>query len=56
MVNMGNIISIIREKYPQARVAVGGAPVNADFAAKIHADNYSRNPQEMILWLNKAAA
>jgi 5-methyltetrahydrofolate--homocysteine methyltransferase len=52
MVNMGVIINSIREKYPQAKVAIGGAPVNLDFARQINADTYSKNPQELIGWLD----
>ncbi|MDR0814376.1 MAG: cobalamin-dependent protein [Bacteroidales bacterium] len=55
MVNMGVIISSIREKYPKAKVAVGGAPVNLDFAKQINADQYGKNPQELIGWLDKIA-
>jgi len=53
MVNMGDIINKIREKYPETKVAVGGAPVNNDFALSIGADGYGKNPQELIVWLDK---
>jgi len=53
MVNMGNIIDAIREKYPETKVAVGGAPVNNDFALSIGANGYGKNPQELIVWLDK---
>ncbi|MDR2847631.1 MAG: corrinoid protein [Bacteroidales bacterium] len=56
MVNMGVIITTIREKYPQTKVAIGGAPVNYDFAKQINADSYSKSPQEMIVWLDKEVA
>ena len=52
MVNMGNIITTIRQKYPQTKVAVGGAPVNNEFAKSISADGYGKDPQEFITWLN----
>jgi 5-methyltetrahydrofolate--homocysteine methyltransferase len=55
MVNMGTIITSIREKYPHTKVAIGGAPVNLDFARQINADAYSKNPQELIVWLNDVA-
>ncbi|KAA6335999.1 Methionine synthase [termite gut metagenome] len=55
MVNMELIINSIREKYPQTKVTVGGAPLNAGFAAKIGADNYSKDPVELTGWLEKAA-
>jgi len=52
MVNMGNIITAIRQKYPDTKVAVGGAPVNYDFAQSIGANGYGKNPQELIMWLD----
>jgi 5-methyltetrahydrofolate--homocysteine methyltransferase len=55
MVNMATIISAIREKYPQTKVAIGGAPVNLDFAKQINADTYGKSPQDLIGWLDKSA-
>ena len=52
MVNMGTIISTIRQKYPDTKVAVGGAPVNSDFAVSVGANGYGKDPQELINWLN----
>jgi 5-methyltetrahydrofolate--homocysteine methyltransferase len=54
MINMGVIINSIREKYPQTKVAIGGAPINHDFAKQIKADAYSKDPQGLIAWLDKA--
>ena len=56
MVNMGAIINAIRQKYPDTKVAVGGAPVNNDFAQNIGANGYSKDPQELIMWLEKYVA
>jgi 5-methyltetrahydrofolate--homocysteine methyltransferase len=56
MVNMGTIITAIREKYPDTKVAVGGAPVNNDFAQSIGANGYGKDPQELIMWLEKNVA
>ena len=56
MVNMGTIISAIRQKYPDAKVAVGGAPLNNDFARSVGANGYGKDPQELIMWLDKNAA
>jgi len=53
MVNMKTIISTIRQKYPDTKVAVGGAPVNNDFAVSIGANGYGKDPQELINWLNQ---
>jgi len=56
MVNMGNIIATIRRKYPETKVAVGGAPVNNDFARSIGANGYGKDPQELIMWLDRNVA
>jgi len=53
MVNMKTIIASIRQKYPETKVAVGGAPVNNDFAVSIGANGYGKDPQELINWLNQ---
>jgi len=53
MVNMATIITSIRQKYPDTKVAVGGAPVNNDFATSIGANGYGKDPQELIMWLDK---
>ena len=52
MSNMETIIASIREKHPGAKVIVGGAPLNAKFAAEIGADAYGAVPQDDINWLN----
>jgi len=52
MVNMGTIITTIRQKHPDTKVAVGGAPVNNDFAVSIGANGYGKDPQELINWLS----
>ena len=52
MSNMKPMISAIREKHPATKIVVGGAPLNAQFAAEIGADSYARDPQENIKWLN----
>ena len=56
MVNMGTIIAAIRQKYPEAKVTVGGAPVNNDFAVSVGANGYGKDPQELIMWLEKNVA
>jgi len=52
MVNMGAIISAIRNKFPDTKVIVGGAPVNSSFAESVGANGYGKDPQELIVWLN----
>lgn len=52
MSNMKPMIASIRAKHPEAKIVVGGAPLNAQFAAEIGADAYARDPQDNINWLN----
>ncbi|MCY1721761.1 corrinoid protein [Prolixibacteraceae bacterium Z1-6] len=56
MVNMEKITKAIKEELPNAKVAVGGAPVTADFCAKIGADAYSADPQGLVEYLNSQVA
>ncbi|GAP73274.1 hypothetical protein SAMD00024442_71_7 [Candidatus Symbiothrix dinenymphae] len=56
MVNMATVIDFIRAKYPQTKVAIGGAPINHDFAKQIKADVYSKDPQGLVVWLDKLVA
>jgi 5-methyltetrahydrofolate--homocysteine methyltransferase len=56
MVNMATIINAIREKYPDTKIAIGGAPVNYDFAKQINADSYNKDPQGLISWLDNHSA
>ena len=56
MVNMGKIIAAIRQKYPNTKVAVGGAPLNNEFAINIGANGYGKDPQALILWLDHQVA
>lgn len=52
MINMELMIAEIREKYPLVKIVVGGAPLNAEFARKIGANAYAKDPQDNINWLN----
>ena len=52
MVNMEKITKAIKEAVPEAKVAVGGAPVTDDFRQRIGADAYSRDPQGLVEYLN----
>jgi methanogenic corrinoid protein MtbC1 len=56
MVNMGEIVSTIKEQVPGTRVLVGGAPVNMDFCQKIGADFYAPDPQKAVEYMNKLAS
>lgn len=56
MSNMQPMIATIRAKYPDTKVVVGGAPLNAEFAQRIGADAYARDPQDNINWLESIVA
>jgi methanogenic corrinoid protein MtbC1 len=52
MVNMGAVVNAIKDKYPDRKVIVGGAPLNDDFRSEIGADFYSPDPQGAIEYIN----
>ncbi|MBA4409916.1 MAG: cobalamin-binding protein [Odoribacter sp.] len=56
MVNMGEIVSSIKEEVPDTKILIGGAPVNDDFCQKIGADFYAPDPQGAVEYLNKMAS
>jgi len=56
MVNMGEIVSSIREQIPETKILIGGAPVNDDFCKKIGADFYAPDPQRAVEYLNRIAS
>ncbi len=56
MVNMGEIVADIKSSVPEAKVFIGGAPVNNDFCQKIGADFYSPDPQGVVEHLNRLAS
>ena len=56
MVNMGEIVSDIKAQIPDAKVFIGGAPVNNEFCRKIGADFYAPDPQGVVEHLNKLAS
>ena len=45
MVNMEEIVQRIKDRYPDIKIIVGGAPVTDSFADRIGADFYSPDPQ-----------
>lgn len=56
MVNMGEIVSVIKAELPEAKVFIGGAPVNNEFCKKIGADFYAPDPQGVVEYLNAIAS
>ncbi len=53
MVNMENIVKTIKDRKPETKVCIGGAPVTQDFCDKINADLYSPDPQGLVDYLNR---
>ncbi len=53
MENMKKIVTVIKEKYANAKVLVGGAPVTMDYCKKIGADFYSPDPQGAVNYLKQ---
>ncbi|UNC91567.1 corrinoid protein [Candidatus Contubernalis alkaliaceticus] len=48
MVNMKEVILRIKEKNPNVKVLIGGAPVNEDIAQRYGADGYADDPKNAI--------
>jgi methanogenic corrinoid protein MtbC1 len=53
MENMKKIVSAIKDKYAEAKILVGGAPVTMDYCLKIGADFYAPDPQGAVNYLKK---
>ncbi|MDR3252122.1 MAG: corrinoid protein [Tannerella sp.] len=56
MGNMEVILKSIREKHPDTKVIIGGAPISQDFSNSIGASGYSSNPQGAVELLNRLIA
>jgi len=56
MVNIEPVINAVRNVDPNCKILVGGAPLNAEFAKKIGADFYGKDPQTGIDYLNSQIA
>ena len=53
MENMRKTVAALREKMPELKILVGGAPVTGEFCEKIGADFYSPDPQGAVEYLGK---
>ncbi|NQT24640.1 corrinoid protein [candidate division KSB1 bacterium] len=53
MGNMEKSVKAIKEKYPDTKVLIGGAPVNQNFCDKIGADFYAADPQGATEYLKQ---
>jgi len=56
MSNMEQTVKVIKDKYPDTTILVGGAPVNNDFCQKIGADFYAPDPQKAVEYLVRKAS
>ncbi len=56
MVNMEKIVKELKEKNPDIKVCIGGAPINQEYCDKINADLYSPDPQGVVEYLNELAS
>jgi len=54
MVNMDAITKQIKEKFPDTKVLIGGAPVTEKFKGQIGADFYGPEPQSVVDFLNRS--
>lgn len=52
MNNMEPMIHAIKQQYPQTKIIVGGAPLNSEYAKKIGADGFGKDPQESLICMN----
>lgn len=55
MENMRKTVGSIKEKKPDSRILIGGAPVTMDYCRKIGADFYSPDPQGAVNFLKNLA-
>lgn len=53
MVNMEKITGALKDRFPEVKVIVGGAPLTESFAVKIGADAYFSGPKEALEYLNE---
>ncbi len=51
MENMKKAVYVIKEKYPNSKILVGGAPVTQEYCEKIGANFYSPDPQGAVNYL-----
>lgn len=53
MMNMEKTVKAIKEKHPNTKILIGGAPVTQNFAERIKADGYADDPQSAVSVLEK---
>lgn len=55
MENMRKTVTALKDRHPDLRILIGGAPVTADFCTRIGADFYSPDPQGAVDYLRSLA-
>lgn len=55
MENMKKTVTLLKEKKPDIKILVGGAPVTMEYCEKIGADYYSPDPQGAVNYLKQLA-
>lgn len=53
MENMKRTVVVLKEKNPETRILIGGAPVTQEYCDKIGADFYAPDPQGAVNYLKK---
>jgi methanogenic corrinoid protein MtbC1 len=53
MENMKKTVTAVKERYPDSKILIGGAPVTQEFCDIIGADFYSPDPQGAVDYLQK---
>ena len=53
MENMKKTVIAVKDKYPNSKILVGGAPVTQEYCEKIGADFYSPDPQGAVNFLKQ---
>ena len=56
MENMKKTVIAVKNKYPDSKILVGGAPVTQEYCEKIGADFYSPDPQGAVNYLKHLAS
>jgi methanogenic corrinoid protein MtbC1 len=51
MENMKKTVTVLKEKHPDSKILIGGAPVTKEYCDKIGADFYSPDPQGAVNYL-----
>jgi methanogenic corrinoid protein MtbC1 len=56
MENMRKIVLAIKQKHPETKILIGGAPVTQEYCEKIGADFYSPDPQGAVNFLKSISS